>query len=301
MDALAEAVALDILQVWISDLHRTVEVRAGTFGIADGEQLQKWREGLRAKRTALARHRHEGLERFNTALAVGEKVPTHRDRARGRALGGLSRRARLRPRRGRRGLPVTPYTCTSSSPPATSRSPTRSTIRGAAELGLDGELDAVVFRSVLEGTAQKSFYVEISRARDRAALVTGEHIAALEGVGEMARDGPDRHQSASDDRNANAIPIGLARLLRFLPDPARAHEPGEVDTPKTARVPVATVEQRSQTLQGTPPPRTLNVPSGHRRWLADGVLAHGRTRGGSAGPTQPLFRLARPPQTLHPC
>ena len=31
------------------------------------------------------------------------------------------------------------------------------------------------------------------------------------------------------------------RLLRFLPDPARAHEPGSVDTPKTACVSVATV------------------------------------------------------------
>ena len=74
MDALAEAVALDILQVWITDLHRTVEERAGTLDIADGEQLARWREGLRANRTALARHRHEGLERFNTALAVVEKL-----------------------------------------------------------------------------------------------------------------------------------------------------------------------------------------------------------------------------------
>ena len=74
VDALAEAVALDILQVWISDLHRTVEERAGTLDIADGEQLRRWREGLRANRTALARHRHEGLERFNTALAVVEKL-----------------------------------------------------------------------------------------------------------------------------------------------------------------------------------------------------------------------------------
>ena len=74
VDALAEAVALDILQVWISDLHRTVEERAGTLDIADGEQLQKWREGLRSNRIALARHRHEGLERFNTALAVVEKL-----------------------------------------------------------------------------------------------------------------------------------------------------------------------------------------------------------------------------------
>ena len=74
IDALAEAVALDLLQVWIADLHRTVEERAGTLDIADGEQLRRWRAGLRANRTALARHRHEGLERFNTALAVVEKL-----------------------------------------------------------------------------------------------------------------------------------------------------------------------------------------------------------------------------------
>ena len=74
IDALAEAVALDLLQVWIADLHRTVEERAGTLDVADGEQLTRWREGLRANRTALARHRHEGLERFNTALAVVEKL-----------------------------------------------------------------------------------------------------------------------------------------------------------------------------------------------------------------------------------
>ena len=55
-------------------------------------------------------------------------------------------------------------------------------------------------------TTQKSFYVEISRARDRAELVTddaaglraqlevatGERIAALEGIGEMPREAPDR-------------------------------------------------------------------------------------------------------------
>ncbi|MCY4488012.1 MAG: conjugal transfer protein TraH [Deltaproteobacteria bacterium] len=74
VDSLAEAVALDVLQVWISDLHRTVEARAGTLDIADGDQLERWREGLRRNRAALARHRHEGLERFNTALAVVEKL-----------------------------------------------------------------------------------------------------------------------------------------------------------------------------------------------------------------------------------
>ena len=77
-------------------------------------------------------------------------------------------------------------------------------------------------------TTQKSFYVEISRARDRAELVTddraalkeqleaatGERIAALEGIGEMARDGgvglarteagrePDGGKSVSKEREA---------------------------------------------------------------------------------------------------
>ncbi len=74
MDALAEVVALDMLHVWISDLHRTVEERAGALDIADGEQLQSWREGLRSNRAALARHRNEGLRRFNTALGVIEKL-----------------------------------------------------------------------------------------------------------------------------------------------------------------------------------------------------------------------------------
>ncbi len=74
VDALAEAVALDVLQVWISDLHRTVEERAGALDVADGERLASWREGLRRNRTALARHRHEGLAQFNTALAVVEKL-----------------------------------------------------------------------------------------------------------------------------------------------------------------------------------------------------------------------------------
>ncbi len=74
VDALAEAVALDVLQVWITDLHRAVEERAGTLDIADGTQFEAWREGLRANRIALAQHRHEGLERFNTALSVVEKL-----------------------------------------------------------------------------------------------------------------------------------------------------------------------------------------------------------------------------------
>ncbi len=64
-------------------------------------------------------------------------------------------------------------------------------------------------------TTQKSFYVEISRARDRAELVTddaaelgaqlqavtGERIAALEGIGEMKRETPDKAGEAARDRS----------------------------------------------------------------------------------------------------
>ena len=64
-------------------------------------------------------------------------------------------------------------------------------------------------------TTQKSFYVEISRARDRAELVTddaaelraqlqavtGERIAALEGIGETTRAAPDKAAEAGKDRD----------------------------------------------------------------------------------------------------
>ena len=74
VDALAEAVALDVLQVWLADLHGIVEERAGGLDIADAAQLERWREGLRANRAALASHRQEGLQRFNAALDVVEKL-----------------------------------------------------------------------------------------------------------------------------------------------------------------------------------------------------------------------------------
>ena len=75
-------------------------------------------------------------------------------------------------------------------------------------------------------TTQKSFYVEISRARDRAELVTddaaelrtqlqeatGERIAALEGIGEMKHEAPDR--AAENARSEKP------RLERETPAPA---------------------------------------------------------------------------------
>ena len=80
-------------------------------------------------------------------------------------------------------------------------------------------------------TTQKSFYVEISRARDRAELVTddaaglraqlqavtGERIAALEGIGEMPRQSPEKA--------AEAAPTGERRPDRDAgPDAGRERD-----------------------------------------------------------------------------
>ena len=75
-------------------------------------------------------------------------------------------------------------------------------------------------------TTQKSFYVEISRARDRAELVTdnmedlraqlqavtGERIAALEGIGETAAAARDRAVDAarSDGKSPGSGPESSA-------------------------------------------------------------------------------------------
>ena len=71
-------------------------------------------------------------------------------------------------------------------------------------------------------TTQKSFYVEISRARDRAELVTddaaelrvqlqavtGERIAALEGIGEMPREAPGKGAGGGEDRGREGAAAG---------------------------------------------------------------------------------------------
>ena len=101
MDALAEAVALDVMQVWITDLHRAVEERAGTLDIADGEQLQKWREGLRANRVALAQAPSPGAPAAQHGARRGREAAPDRDRAGRCAQRRPARGARLRPRRRR--------------------------------------------------------------------------------------------------------------------------------------------------------------------------------------------------------
>ena len=91
-------------------------------------------------------------------------------------------------------------------------------------------------------TTQKSFYVEISRARDRAELVTddaaelrtqlqaatGERIAALEGIGEMKREAPDKAVQAERGRESQperGPGEGAGKARENTKTPAKAPEP----------------------------------------------------------------------------
>ena len=83
-------------------------------------------------------------------------------------------------------------------------------------------------------TTQKSFYVEISRARDRAELVTddaaelraqlqavtGERIAALEGIGEMKRTEPEKAAEVARSDIGKPEREGPSALSKELETPA---------------------------------------------------------------------------------
>ena len=102
-------------------------------------------------------------------------------------------------------------------------------------------------------TTQKSFYVEISRARDRAELVTddaadlraqlqavtGERIAALEGIGEMKREAPDRVADAA---------LGAERQADRGAESSTAKDRGTEGTPakSPAKEPEAPVRDRGK-------------------------------------------------------
>ena len=90
-------------------------------------------------------------------------------------------------------------------------------------------------------TTQKSFYVEISRARDRAELVTddaaelraqlqavtGERIAALEGIGEMKRVAPEKAAEAGrtpESRPERGLDEGIGRDGDRTKTPAKEPE-----------------------------------------------------------------------------
>ena len=98
-------------------------------------------------------------------------------------------------------------------------------------------------------TTQKSFYVEISRARDRAELVTdnaedlkaqlqavtGERIAALEGIGEMKRAAPGKAVEAArtpDSRRERGLGEGASRDRDRAKTPAKEQESPALDRGK---------------------------------------------------------------------
>src|SRR5277367_6934037 len=115
-------------------------------------------------------------------------------------------------------------------------------------------------------------------------------------------DPPDTgDQPTAADRRPQAIPHRMARLLRLLPDPAGAHQPGSVDSPKTTFVSLAAVEERAQPLQRTAPSWRAKVQCCGRRRFTDRILAYVRTPGGPTGPAQPLFRRTQSAPTLCLC
>ena len=85
----------------------------------------------------------------------------------------------------------------------------------------------------------------------------------------------------------------MARLLRLLPNSASPHKPRSVDPSKIAFVSLAAMANQPKPLRGVTPSRRSKVPGGGRRWFTNGALAHVRTSGGPASPTQRLFRVAR--------
>ena len=98
-------------------------------------------------------------------------------------------------------------------------------------------------------TTQKSFYVEISRARDRAELVTddaaelraqlqavtGERIAALEGIGEMKRETPEKAVEADRPRGRQREHETVSRVGKDRERPAAAPKDREPAVPERGR------------------------------------------------------------------
>ena len=127
-------------------------------------------------------------------------------------------------------------------------------------------------------TTQKSFYVEISRARDRAELVTddaadlkaqlesvtGERIAALEAIGEMPREDPGRAADATREDG-----------------PQRERQP-ERDTGRAEDRSPATAKDREKAASGGRPQP--------ERGAGDGP---GKVRQGEKSPAQEMETPAR--------
>ena len=132
-------------------------------------------------------------------------------------------------------------------------------------------------------------------AANRSQIADGSIIRRV--YPDRVRAGIHRGEITGYPTRANSLIVGrrlrLARVLRLLPDPPRAHEFGSVDPPTTTDVSLAAVVEWTKSLQRTPPPRRPQVPRSGRRRLADGILAYVRTPGGPTGPAEPRLRLPR--------
>ena len=99
-------------------------------------------------------------------------------------------------------------------------------------------------------TTQKSFYVEISRARDQAELVTddaarlrrqleavtGERVSALEGIGEAARNAPARDVEAAGTKAGRAPEKGSGARRGSTDPAAKDREPAAPARDKRAEM-----------------------------------------------------------------
>src|SRR5271165_5033548 len=111
-------------------------------------------------------------------------------------------------------------------------------------------------KSIVRRSAN-SWFSNLER-RERAAH-RAKSPRQIQGA-DPGHDPPDTgDQPTAADRRPHAIPHRMARLLRLLPDPACAHQPGSVDSPKTTLVSLAAVAERAQPLQRTAPSWRIEV------------------------------------------
>ena len=87
--------------------------------------------------------------------------------------------------------------------------------------------------------------------------------------------------------------VGWRGYFGFCQTPRSPHKSRSVDPSKIAYVSLAAMANQAKPLRGVTPSWRSKVPGGGRRWFTNRALAHVRTSGGPASPTQRLFRVAR--------
>ena len=94
--------------------------------------------------------------------------------------------------------------------------------------------------------------------------------------------------------------VGWRGYFGFCQTPRSPHKPRSVDPSKIAFVSLAAMANQAKPLRGVTPSRRSKVCRSSRSWFTNRALAHVRTSGGPASPTQRLFRVARSSPNLAP-